>query len=183
MNGIHAAKNLQPDFRQKVVSLVQAFFKSSEIAWSIVPQTGGWRSFEGQAGMVSDASYGESIHQYGYAVDLTVGNFTWFAQDLRVYKSPVRLTGMDPQSAALLYAARDKIADRLKLFRTTKAGDLGHLQNFDDDTLDSVSSLMALMHSVGPRKMRWKPEFRTPTNYWCDLGLGGDLFFVAEQAD
>jgi peptidoglycan hydrolase-like protein with peptidoglycan-binding domain len=34
---IHADKNLQTDFRLKVVQLVQIFFKQSAIAWSMVP--------------------------------------------------------------------------------------------------------------------------------------------------
>ena len=183
VNGLRASSNLQPEFSQKVLQLMQLFFKQSGIAWSLVPRTGGWRTFAGQEGLTSDAGYGESIHQFGYAVDLTIANFTWFAPDLRSHKSPVQLSGMDQRSIAQLYAARDKIADALKLFRTTKSGDLAHLQNYDDDGLDSVSSLMALMHQVGPKKMRWQPQYRTPTNYLCDLGLGGDLYFVGTAID
>ncbi len=183
VSAIHGAKNLQSEFRQKVVRLVQIVFSQSGIAWSVVPQTGGWRSFAGQEGLVSDAGYGESIHQYGFAVDLTVANFSWFDSDLRVHKSPISLSGMDRSTATQLYAARNKVGDTLKLFSTTKSGDLAHLQNFDDDTLDSVSSLIALMQKVGPHKMKWKPQFRTPTNYLCDLGLGGDYFFVGTAVD
>ena len=132
--------------------------------------------------MVSDAGFGETVHNFGYAVDLTVVNFTWFAPDLRTQKSAIRFEGLAPQTAGTFYDARNKIADKLKLFRTTKPGDQGHLQNFDDNSLDSVGSLMALMHSVGPRKMKWKPEYRTPTDYWCDLGLGANLYFVGTSA-
>jgi hypothetical protein len=182
LNAIHAAQNLQSEFRLKVGQLIQAFFKKSAIAWSLVPQTGGWRSFAGQDGLVSDAGFGESIHQYGYAVDLTVANFTWFAPDLVVRKSPISLSGMEKRLADQLYVARNLLIPGLKLYATTKSGDFAHLQNFDDDTLDSVSSLMALMHDVGLRKMKWVPKFRTPTDYWCDLGLGGEHYFVGTAA-
>lgn len=180
---IHAAKNLQGDFRQKVIQMVQTFYQQTSIVWSMVPRTGGWRSFAGQEGLVSDAGYGESIHQYGYAVDMVVANFSWIAPDLQIRKSPTNLEGMDRKQQIELYSARNLIASSLKLYGTTKSGDFAHLQNFADDPLDSVSSLMALMHAVGPKAMNWKPRYRTPTDYLCDLGLGGDYYFVGTAVD
>ncbi|HET6147553.1 MAG TPA: hypothetical protein VFH68_08460 [Polyangia bacterium] len=180
---IHAAKNLQPNFRLKVVQLVQTFYQQSSIAWSMVPKTGGWRSFAGQEGLSSDAGYGESIHHYGYAVDLVVLNFSWIAADLQVRKSPIRLDGMAKVFVDQLHSARNLLATSLKVYKTTMPGDEPHLQNFDDDPLDSVASLMALMHAVGPKAMNWKPRYRKPTDYLCDLGLGGDYYFVGTAID
>jgi hypothetical protein len=181
--GIHDSKNLRGDFREKVRQLVETIYKNSGIAWSMVPKTGGWRTFDGQEDLVSDAGFGESIHQYGYAVDLTLAQFNWFGAEGRLRHSPIRMEGMDAMYASQLFAERDKIATSLKLFNTTKGGDKYHLQNFDDDTLDSVSSLIALMKSVGPKKMNWQPQYRKPTNYLCDLGLGGNLYFVGTAVD
>jgi hypothetical protein len=117
LGAIRAAKNLQPDFRHKVVQLVQTFYQQSSIAWSMVSKTGGWRSFAGQEGLSSDAGYGESIHQYGYAVDLVVPNFSWIAADLQVRKSPIRLDGMAKVFADQLHAARNLLATTLSCTR------------------------------------------------------------------
>jgi hypothetical protein len=183
VGAIQGAKNLQAEFRTKIVELVKTVFKQSGIVWSLVPQTGGWRTFDDQRGLTSDAGYGESVHQYGYAVDLTVANFMWFAPDLRVHKSPIRLEGMAEEEKNKLFALRDAAAATLKLFHTVKKNDQYHLQNLDDFTLDSVSSLMALMHKVGPNKMKWKPQYQTPTDYLCDLGLNGPYFYVGTSKD
>ena len=178
---ISAAK-LQTDFRNKVAQLVQKFYDASSIVWSIVPSTGGWRSFDGQEGVVTDAGFGESIHQYGYAADLAVVDLSWIAPDLTDRKL-LTSSKLERKFQLPLYAARNTIATALKLFPTTKEGDLGHVQYFDDSKLDSVSSLMALMHVVGPKAMNWKPWYMTPTDYLCDLGLGGDLYFVGTSSD
>ena len=178
LSELHAVSNLQPEFRSKVAQLIRTFYDQSGIACSLVSGTGGWRQFSAQEGLVSKAGIGESTHEYGYAVDLVVTNFTWFAPDLRRHTSHASFQGIQNRYVEQLLAARDEIASRLKLFRTVVPGDLGHLQNFDDNTLDSVSSLMELMHDVGPRKMKWVPQFRQPTNYLCDLGLGGDLYYA-----
>lgn len=183
LSGIADAKKLVAVFRKKVNDLVEAVYKKSEIVWSLVPTTGAWRSFSGQEGLVSDAGNGETIHNYGYAVDLTVGQFSWFGDDLRPRISPISLHGLDELRATQLFTERDKVATTLGLFNTAKGGDQYHLQNFDDDTLDSVGSLMALMHAYGPRKMKWKSQFKKPTNYLCDLGLGGDYYYAGTAAD
>jgi len=49
--------------------------------------TGGWRTFEGQKGLVSDAGNGESLHHYGYAVDLTVKGLAWIAPNLEIQQA------------------------------------------------------------------------------------------------
>jgi hypothetical protein len=62
-------------------------------------------------------------------------------------------------------------------------GDKAHLQDLEDQPLDSVSSLIALMEAVGPRKMKWEPFEMTPTSYKCDLGLGGAKYLVGTALD
>ena len=79
---VRSAPNLWADFRQKVVDLLQRCHGESEIAWMIVPKTGGWRTFGGQDNLKSDAGNGESVHHYGYAVDLTVKGLAWIAPKL-----------------------------------------------------------------------------------------------------
>ena len=163
--------------------LVQRCHQESEIAWTIVPTTGGWRTFEGQKNLVSDAGNGESVHHYGYAVDLTVKGLAWIAPNLEIQKAPIGFGSMVQQSMVEFYVVRNVVATALKLYSTIKGGDLGHLQHYDDDSLDSVGSLMALMELVGRRKMKWTPRYRKPTDYLCDLGLGGEQRYVGTAHD
>lgn len=39
--------------------------------------------------LVSDAGNGESVHHYGYAVDLTVKGLAWIAPNLEIHKAPI----------------------------------------------------------------------------------------------
>jgi hypothetical protein len=173
-----AAGGLVQEFRSKVTQLIRTVLNQAGIVWALVPDTGGWRPFDKQGHVVTKAGIGESVHNYGYAADLTVAGLSWITPDLHVHPASIGFGSMKKADTEQFYAARDRVATGLKLFRTKTPGDFGHLQNFDDYTLDSASSFMALLHAAGPRRMNWTPQFQKPTNYLCDLGLGGDLYYV-----
>ena len=149
----------------------------------IVPKTGGWRTFGGQDNLKSDAGNGESVHHYGYAVDLTVKGLAWIAPNLEIHQASIGFGPLHGKLEGGFYEARNVVAAAVKLYSTTLSGDLAHLQNYDDDSLDSVGSLIALLESVGPRKMKWTSQYRKPTNYLCDLGLGGERRYVGTAHD
>lgn len=171
---------LQDSFQRKIMTLIRNNYAESEIAWTLPKDSGGRRTFAGQEGKVSDAGYGESIHAYGFAADLTVFDFSWIDVKLRIDPVKSNMEGENGQWVKQLFAARDAVGKdaQLGLEPTEKKGDLFHVQAYNDHTLDSVGSLQALMTKVGPRHMKWEPKYKTPTDYYCDLGLGGDKYYV-----
>jgi hypothetical protein len=180
---VQANPKLRDGFKQNLASLIAKFHARSAIALSLVPDTGGWRTFAGQQGLVSDAGYGESVHQFGYAVDIGFRGLQVVMPDGRIETAQGSLKPLEKPLASQFFQARNELAGTLDLHGTIKAGDLAHLQAYDDNTLDSVSSLMALMSAVGPRKMKWAPRYKTPTDYLCDLGLGGQKYYVGTAVD
>jgi peptidoglycan hydrolase-like protein with peptidoglycan-binding domain len=179
-NPVH---KLGEDFKFKVVQLVQDFYRQSQIVLTVNDYRGWWRSFDEQLGLVSDGGPGESIHNYGYAVDIGFKGLRWVSPDGQIQpplNNSLSNDGLLSGARQLeLWAARNRIAiDKLHLFPTVKKGDLTHIQAFEDDPLDSAGSLVALMEVVGPRKMKWQTFEMRPTSYLCDLGLGGDKYLV-----
>jgi hypothetical protein len=181
------AGGLKNEFQVKVTNLLDKFYAKSGIVVSANPD-GLRRTFEQQMQKASEASPGETIHNYGYAVDLgftglsyvsrTGGTQTLDARD-RGFNNWVRIKEQ-------IFAARNTIATRdLSLFRTValRGSDFFHLQNYADKPLDSVGSFMKLLEKVGPMKMKWRPEYMTWTDYWCDLGLGGEQYYVGASVD
>jgi hypothetical protein len=174
------SKNLQPSFSDKVVRLFTNFWEKSGIAL-VLMDDGGWRTFEEQLDMNSDSGPGETIHHYGYAVDIGFDGLECFDKAGNRVTADRGLGNLAPQTKEKFFAARNDVAEGLH--GTTKSGDLYHLQNYEDDPLDSVSSFMSLLHTFGPKKMNWSPRYRKPTDYLCDLGLGGEKVFVGTALD
>ena len=185
-NAIKTNTTLNEEFRGKIARLVSEFYDQYQIALTVQSRTGGRRTFQEQVHLNSDSAPGESIHHYGHAVDIGFNGLRWIngKGDISTTDDWLRDLPSQPHRLAF-WEARNKIADRLKLYSTIKKGgaDFIHLQNYDDNLLDSVSSLMTLLELVGPKKMKWKPENMTPTDYWCDPGLGGDKYFVGTGLD
>jgi hypothetical protein len=185
-NSIKTNANLNDEFKGKIARLVTEFYNQYQIALTVQGRTGGRRTFQEQVHLNSDSAPGESIHHYGHAVDIGFSGLRWIngKGDISTTDDWLRELPSQPQRLAF-WEARNKIADRLKLYSTIKkgGGDFIHLQNYDDNLLDSVTSFMTLLELVGPRKMKWKPVNMTPTDYWCDLGLGGDKYFVGTGLD
>ncbi|HKP55164.1 MAG TPA: hypothetical protein VJV78_00510 [Polyangiales bacterium] len=185
VTSVSKEKNLNDEFSRKVIKLMRYCYQVSEIAWTLVPGTGSWRAFEGQEGVSSNAGYGESIHAYGYAADISTRDLTWVDSNAELHTSAMSFTGMSETHKQEFLNARNAIAKtrEMGLFGTILPGDFWHLQNYDDAKVGSVSLLMALLHQFGPRKMKWEPVYMTPTNYHCDLGLGGRTYFVGTSGD
>jgi len=181
------AGELKNEFKVKVINLLDKFYAKSEIVVTANPD-GLRRTFEQQMKKASEASPGETIHNYGYAVDLGFTGLSYVSRTGAVQTVDAHDRGFDkwPRIKEQIFAARNAIAIReLSLFATVGlgGGDLFHLQNYADKPLDSVTSFMKLLEMVGPMKMKWRPEYMTWTDYWCDLGLGGDQYYVGASVD
>jgi hypothetical protein len=175
---------LDAGFKDKLVSLVEKFYVKSGIVLFINP-TGWRRTFDEQMGKVTEAAPGESIHQYGVAVDIGFKDLPYVAVDGTIRQTAASNRGFEdlPRHKEPFFKARNKIAvDQLGLFATILSNDWFHLQAYDDARLDSVTSFMTLLESVGKR-MSWGPHYMTPTDYWCDLGLGGERFLVGTAVE
>jgi hypothetical protein len=172
------AGELKNEFKVKVTNLLDKFYAKSGIVVSANPN-GLRRTFEQQMKKASEASPGETIHNYGYAVDLGFTGLSYVSRTGGTQTVDAHDRGFDkwPRIKEQIFAARNAIAIReLTLFATVAlgGGDFFHLQNYADKPLDSVGSFMKLLGKVGPMKMKWRPEYMTWTDYWCDLGLGGE---------
>jgi hypothetical protein len=175
---------LDAGFKDKLVSLVEKFYVKSGIVLFINP-TGWRRTFDEQMGKVTEAAPGESIHQYGVAIDIGFKDLRYVAIDGAIRQTATSNRGFEelPRHKEPFFKARNKIAvEQLGLFATILGGDWFHLQAYDDARLDSVTSFMTLLESVGKR-MSWGPHYMTPTDYWCDLGLGGERFLVGTAVE
>jgi hypothetical protein len=181
------ASELRNEFKVKVTNLLDKFYAKSEIVVSANP--GGLRrTFAEQMNKASEAAPGETIHNYGYAVDLGFTGLSYLSRTGEKQTLDAHDRGFNkwPRIKEQIFAARNKIAlGELSLFATVGlgGGDLFHLQHYADKPLDSVSSFMKLLEKVGPMKMKWRPEFMTWTDYWCDLGLGGAEYYVGAAVD
>lgn len=181
------SNHLDPMFAHKLVTLVTEFHQKRGIVLSVQRWRGWWRNLDDQVNLVSQGGPGESIHHYGFAVDLGFRNWCWVHPDGRVHK-PDRgdffESTLDQAVKDELWEARNAIAfDKLKLYTTKMGGDRAHIQAFEDDPVDSASSWILLLEAYGPRKMKWEPYERTPTSYKCDLGLGGKRYLVGTAID
>ena len=175
-----ASRNLYGHFAETVAKLFRDFYTKAEVALMIMDD-GAWRTFELQRYMSSDSGPGETTHNYGYAVDLGFDGLEFIDKTGAKATADPGLAAVGYQNQEAFFLARNKLAR--ELFATMKAGDLYHLQAYDDLSLDSVSSFMKLLEGFGQRRMKWSPRFRKPTDYLCDLGLGGDKYYVGTATD
>lgn len=164
------AGGLKNEFQVKVTNLLDKFYAKSGIVVSANPD-GLRRTFEQQVNKrASEASPGETIHNYGYAVDLGFIGLSYVSRTGGTQTVDAHDGGVNkwPRIKEQIFAARSAVATReLNLFPTVGLGgaDLYHLQNYADKPLDSVSSFMKLLEKVGPMKMKWRPEYMTWTDY------------------
>lgn len=175
-----ASRNLFGSFAENVVRLFRDFYDKTGISLKL-EEDGSWRPYELQRYMNSDSGPGETIHHYGYAVDLGFDELQFLGKHGLKITADSGLAALGPQNKEKFFQARNQLAR--ELHATTKSGDLYHLQAYDDEPLDSVSSFMKLLETFGPRKMKWTPRFRKPTDYLCDLGLGGEKYYVGTALD
>jgi hypothetical protein len=181
--------NLVAEFAAKLIKLVTDFYAQTGIVLTVQEPFGWWRTFDMQVGLASQGGPGETIHNYGRAVDIAFHGLKWVTPGGRV-QGPMKgdLTDgtLTSQQQNEFWAARLKVVQAQPgLFGTTAFGsrDLAHIQDLEDGTLDSAGSLVALMEAVGPRKMKWELFEMTPTSYKCDLGLGGETYLVGTAID
>jgi hypothetical protein len=174
------SKNLFGHFADSVLRLFRDFYDKSGIPL-VLMDDGAWRTFEQQLDLNSDSGPGETTHHYGYAVDLGFDGLEYLSpRGVRV-TAERGLADLGPANKERLFLARNNTSR--DLHATTKGGDLYHVQAMDDVSLDSVSSFMKLLEAFGPRRMKWSPRFKTPTDYLCDLGLGGEKYYVGTATD
>jgi hypothetical protein len=186
---ISPQKSLRSDFSGNLVKLVTGFYDQTGIVLKLEEPSGAFRTFDAQVGLVSSGGPGESLHCFGRAVDIAFKGLQWVNPQGRI-SAPLRddLTKgtLDSKVQNEFWAARFKAVQVQHGLYATVAfggGDKAHLQDVDDGPLDSASSLIGLMESVGPRKMKWEPFEMTPTSYLCDFGLGGDKVLVGTGID
>lgn len=175
---IRADEGLEATFREKVAKLVDLMFERHKIVLWIAPQ-GGRRDFAQQAALpanVTQAGPGESNHNFGRAVDIGFRGLRWITGAGAIKKDADWLNALEKASPAKsndLWAARNKIAvDELKLFKTSLAGDVVHLQAYDDANVSMTRSLAHLLSTVGT--MQWQ------RGYKCNLG--GNTFHAVGTA-
>jgi hypothetical protein len=184
------AAELDPTFRKSIVDLVNAMFDRHKIVLSC-PDSGMRRDFAGQAKANNRGAGpppGESNHQYGKAVDIGFGGFRWVdgngtirrdtfwlnAGENPDTKTPPHMSGAKQTE---LWEARDVIAHgELKLHKTSRAGDIIHVQAYSDSIVDYGRSLAKLLTTVG--KMKWEYVGGAPRKYRTDYGLGGKFFDI-----
>ena len=182
-DAVQGSADLDPVFRGKVVNLVNQIYQQQKIALSI-PVDGARRTFAQQAALnpaVTGAGPGESNHQYGRAVDIGFDGLKWVKGDGQIVTDNYWLSagGMPADKQNEFWAARNKIAiNQLGLFKTNKAGDLIHLQAYDDANVSYARSLAALLNLVTVNKSRWEAVPGQPNKYKNDFGLGGTTYPV-----
>jgi hypothetical protein len=174
------SRNLWGHFVEAVLKLFRDFYAQSGICL-VLMDDGAWRPFDDQLYMNSSSGPGETIHHYGHAVDIGFDGLQYLDKNGAIATADRGLKDLGYQNQRAFFTARNKVAP--SLYSTTLGGDLYHMQAFEDDPLDSVSSFMKLLEAVGPRRMTWTPRYRSPTDYLCDLGLGGDRFYVGTATD
>lgn len=186
----HPDNKLDTDFAAKLSNLVNDFYDQAGIVLTVQEPFGWWRSFDMQVGLASQGGPGETIHNYGRAVDMAFKGLKWVTPQGRIQATPRGDLTHDPVLKTSVqdefWTARFKaVQQQPGLFATTAfgGGDKAHLQDLEDGSLDSVGSFIGLMESVGPGKMKWEPFEMTPTKYLCDFGLGGAKYLVGTALD
>jgi hypothetical protein len=174
------SRNLWGHFAEAVLKLFRDFYAQSGISL-VLMDDGAWRPFEDQLYMNSSSGPGETIHHYGYAVDIGFDGLQYLDKNGAIVTADRGLKDLGYQNQHAFFSARNKVAPWLHA--TILGGDLYHMQAYEDEPLDSVGSFMKLLQAVGPRRMKWTPRYRSPTDYLCDLGLGGDQYYVGTATD
>jgi hypothetical protein len=175
---------LEPVFRAKVVQLVQQMQAQHGIALWLTPR-GSRRTFAEQAAEVNThAGPGESNHNFGRAVDIGFKDLTWVKSDAKTKKDAPWLNALEAVSAAKareFWEARDQIAAALGLYRLNF--ERVHLQDFNQATVSSGRSLVALLNQVGA--MKWDAKYANKAwQYSADLGAkGGAMHPVGTAKD
>ncbi|MFL5582263.1 MAG: hypothetical protein ACJ8AO_17990 [Gemmatimonadaceae bacterium] len=170
--------DLESGFRTTVASLVNLMYQRHKLVLSLT-KSGGRRTFQKQYELATQAEAptkagpGESNHNWGRAVDIGFQGIRWLQGDGSVLTDDYwlnRLAKTKPAWSAELWQGRNAIAvGELGLFPSALAGDLIHLQAFDDDKVSMRKSLAALLDTVGA--MSWSVG---SGSYQCDLGGGKD---------
>ena len=193
-----ADSGLETTFKKAVLALVDAMFNSHKIV------LGGWntkdsflRSFNNQHKSLGDGSSplhpGESLHQYGRAMDAGWRGLVWIQDDGKpstIHTGPdwdtMGSKGYWRQNA--FYDARNKIWESPPrgtgtIYKIATANDPDHFQAYSQEpgyypkttTVNLFVSLAALLTKVSADrgdKMKW--EAGSPAHHYsCDLGLGG----------
>jgi hypothetical protein len=183
-----AAAELDPIFRMNIIALVGTMYDRHKIVISC-PDSGMRRDFAWQMVMNNRGAGpapGESNHQYGKAVDIGFGGLRWVDGNGKIRTDTFWLNGgedaaakkaafMTPAKQSEFWRARDAIAhDELKLHKTSRAGDIIHIQAYSDDFVDYGRSLAKLLTTVG--KMNWEFAGGPPRKFRTDFGLGGKFY-------
>ena len=146
-----------------------------------IPADGWRRDFAGQAKVnpsATGAGPGESPHQFGRGVDIGFPSLKWVAGDGTIKTDNFWLDSQTLPAAKQqeFWAARNAIAfGKLGLNKTNKAGDLIHVQGFDDAKVSWGKSLAKLLETVSPAKAKWAVVAGTPNRYKVDLDLGSSF--------
>jgi len=179
-DAVAADAELDAAFRTKISQLVNSMFATHKIVLSIAPQ-GGRRTFAQQAALsaaVTGAGPGESNHNFGMAVDIGFDGLKWLQGDGTVKTDDSWLNTLAKVKAAefsKFWEVRNDIALKapVSVFKTKKAGDLIHLQNFDDTAVSYGRSLATLLDTAGA--FRWQAQAGSPNTY--KTSMGGTKFF------
>jgi hypothetical protein len=188
---IKADGGLDSAFRGHVAQLIDRMYANHKIVLSVTG-SGTLRTFaeqyvlatvprkdkNGKLFLATKAGPGESNHNFGMAVDLGFKGFKWLKANGVVAVADWWLRGVPGAKAAQLWKARNALASTLSLFPTSLAGDLIHLQNFNDANINMRNSLAQLLNLVGTMSWQVKGEI-----YSSDLGLGGAFYRLGKSED
>jgi hypothetical protein len=164
---------LEPTFRASVGQLVGAMHSQHGIALWLTP-TGSRRTFAEQAAETNTkAGPGESNHNFGRAVDIGFKGLTWIQGDGTKKTDAPWLNALEkafPAKASSFWDVRDGIATGFSMHRLQF--ERVHLQAFDQATVSSGRSLVALLNTVGA--MKWDATYvGNAWQYKSDLGATG----------
>lgn len=173
---------LNANFRANVAALINTMYATHKIALWVEPVNGRTRGFEQQNGLLAKGSTkagpGESNHNWGFAVDIGFKGFKWLQGDTAIKSDDYWLNALAKVKngdAGMLWTNRNTLALQHKLHKTNLAGDLIHLQNFDDTNVSMRRSLAAQLQRVGKFKWRFMGA-----QYETDMGTGAPLEAVGK---
>jgi hypothetical protein len=188
---VNADTHFRPDFKMKLASLMRQMYDTYKMVLLVIPDEdhGGFRSFAEQRVLmdkivkgkhVTKSGPGESNHNFGNGADVGFLDFTWVKGSGEVDKTYYWLNSLEdvqPNTANEMWMVRNRLT---LLFPSQLAGDMAHLQTFDDGKVSMVKSLAFLLSKCG--RMYW--DYKAGS-YHSNFGLADSttLFPVGNAKD
>lgn len=158
---VNGDRHFRPDFKMKLGALMRTMYDKYKMVLTVMPEEadGGFRSFATQRKLldrivkgkhVTQSGPGESNHNFGNGADVGFLDFTWVkgsgALNKTYYWLNSTLDEEQPRTAYEMWMLRNGLTT---LFPSQLAGDMAHLQTFDDGRVAMRKSLANLMSECG----------------------------------